>query len=83
VVDQKVAIRAIYQEIMRLSGDLLQQVQLFDIYQGKGIGLGKKSLALSLTFQHASRTLIEDEINALLQEIVNGLQQAFDAKLRE
>ncbi|MGB6976307.1 MAG: phenylalanine--tRNA ligase subunit beta [Gammaproteobacteria bacterium] len=83
VVAQEVAIQPIYQEIMRLSDDLLQQVQLFDIYQGKSIEVGKKSLALSLTFQHASRTLIEEEVNVLLQKIIAGLQQTFGAKLRE
>jgi phenylalanyl-tRNA synthetase beta chain len=83
VVDQKVAIQPIYQEIKHLSGDLLQAVQLFDIYQGKNIEAGKKSLALGLTFQHGSRTLVDDEVNALLQKIVVGLQHTFGAKLRE
>jgi phenylalanyl-tRNA synthetase beta chain len=83
VVAQDIAIQPIYQEILRIAGDLLQQVQLFDIYQGKGIEVGKKSLALSFTFQHASRTLVEEEVNALLQKIVRGLQEIWGAKLRE
>ena len=56
---------------------------LFDIYQGKGIEPGKKSVALGLILQDPSRTLIEEEVTALVKGIVTMLSNQFQAILRE
>jgi phenylalanyl-tRNA synthetase beta chain len=55
---------------------------LFDVYQGKGIDPNRKSVALGLTFQHASRTLTDDEINGFVNQIVAALTKNLDASLR-
>jgi phenylalanyl-tRNA synthetase beta chain len=55
---------------------------IFDTYQGEGIAKGKKSLALSLTFQHFARTLQDEEINKLMDLIINELEKNFQAILR-
>ncbi len=83
ILPQEVAADAINEKIISISGELLQNVQLFDIYQGKGIDLGKKSMALGLTFQHPSRTLIDNEVNELVLKIITVLNNEFGAKLRE
>lgn len=64
-------------------GKLLQKVVVFDIYSGKGIDVGRKSVAISLTFQHAQRTLVENEIENLMQTMIRDLQSKFNAQLRE
>ncbi len=62
---------------------LLAQVQLFDVYEGKGVPKGQKSLAYSLTFQAPGRTLAEAEIEAVQQSIVSALAAEIGAVLRD
>lgn len=83
ILPEDVSAGAVNKKITSIGGELLQNVQLFDIYQGKGIDLGKKSMALGLTFQHPSRTLIDSEVNKLVHKITTVLNSEFGAKLRE
>ena len=62
---------------------LLTEARLFDVYEGKGVPEGKKSLAYSLTFQAADRTLTESEIEAVQQSIVTALAAETGAVLRD
>ncbi len=62
---------------------LLEEVALFDFYQGKQIADGKKSLAFRLWFSDGDRTLTEAEIQAVHKKIVDRLQKEFSATLRE
>ncbi len=68
--------------IVEKAGKLLNSVQIFDVYQGQNIEKGQKSIALGLTFQDASRTLKDDEIQAVVDYLIKGLEQEFNAKLR-
>ena len=61
---------------------MLKNLKLFDVYQGKGIDPTRKSIALGLTFQHASRTLTDDEINHSMDSIVTSLEAQLGASLR-
>lgn len=61
----------------------LTAVNLFDIFQGKGMGTCKRSLAYSLVFRSLSRTLTDDEVNASLQKIVTGLKEKLGVEIRE
>jgi phenylalanyl-tRNA synthetase beta chain len=63
--------------------ELLQAVNIFDIYCGDKIEQGKQSIALRLRFQHLSRTLTDVEIDNLLQKIIKDLEKKFNAFLRE
>lgn len=83
VVTTNVPAEEIRQKILELGEDLLKNVQIFDIYQGKSIEAGKKSIALSLTFQHISRTLVDGEINEFMQNIIKILHKEFNATLRD
>ncbi len=58
-------------------------VDLFDVYVGEGVESGKKSLAISLSLQEQSRTLQDDEIDALIQTVLNDLEEQHAAKLRD
>jgi len=70
-------------DVMRASaGEWLTDVRLFDLYEGKGIELDHKSLALSLTWQHASRTLTDEEITGFIDCVINDLEKQFSARLR-
>jgi len=65
------------------AGELLIDLHLFDVYQGERIGVGKKSVALGLTFQHSTRTLRDEEINEVIHHVVAMLERDLDATLRE
>lgn len=82
IVDQIVTASALRQCIQSAADDTLQNLKLFDVYQGKGIDPTRKSIALGLTFQHASRTLTDDEINNSMDKIVASLEAEFGASLR-
>ena len=68
--------------ILENAGNWLQNLKLFDVYQGKGIDPNRKSIALGLTFQHPSRTLTDDDINNSVKRVVASLQDRFEASLR-
>lgn len=74
---------AIEKLILKKAGKLLNNVQIFDVYQGQNIEKGQKSIALALTFQDATRTLKDEEIQVVVDNLINDLKQEFNAKLRE
>lgn len=82
IVDQGVTASELRQCITTGATDTLQNLKLFDVYQGKGVDPNRKSLAIGLTFQHASRTLTDDEINDSVDKIVASLEAQFGASLR-
>jgi phenylalanyl-tRNA synthetase beta chain len=69
VVDADLPAQTVEETIRAAGGELLQHVQLFDLYQGEQIPAGKKSLAYALTFQAEDRSLTEDEVLQLYQRI--------------
>lgn len=66
----------------KAAGQNLVQITLFDVYTGKQVEAGKKSLAFSLTFQSNDKTLTDAEVNTAIEKIVAKLQKDFDADLR-
>jgi phenylalanyl-tRNA synthetase beta chain len=82
VVNNEVNAAAILGELRRAAGPDLQELTLFDVYQGQNIESGKKSLALGLTFQHASRTLVDADINPIIDSCIKALEAKFNAELR-
>ncbi|EAS64399.1 phenylalanine--tRNA ligase subunit beta [Photobacterium angustum] len=64
-------------------GELLTDVNLFDVYTGKGVEEGNKSLAIALTLQSAERTLEEADIASAVEAIVAALAEKFGASLRD
>ena len=63
-------------------GGVLSQLKLFDRYSGKGVEAGRKSLAMGLILQDASRTLTDDDADRCVREAVTALEKACKAKLR-
>ena len=82
VVDDKVTSKDIEVNIKKAGGSLLSSSKVFDIYTGKGIPEGKKSLAYSLTFASQNRTLTDDEINKAVEKIIERLEKELKAELR-
>ncbi len=82
IVDGHVSAADINACIRSVSDETLQNLKLFDVYQGKGIETNRKSLALGLTFQHPSRNLTNEEINDSMDKIVASLEAELGASLR-
>lgn len=83
IIEKHIPAASLLAKIQHKAEDVIKQVQVFDVYEGKGIPEGQKSIAISITMQHTQRTLTDQEINALMESIVTDLQQAFNVKLRE
>ena len=82
IVDQGTPASALTAAIHDVAGKYLTNLKVFDVYVGKGIDPHRKSVALGLTYQHPSRTLNEDEINASVSEIIAALGDRYNASLR-
>lgn len=75
VVDTDITSNEIAVAIKKSAGSLLLNTEVFDVYTGKGIEEGKKSLAYSLTFGTNDRTLTDEEINKVLEKIIERLSK--------
>jgi len=82
LVDADQPVQSLLDTIRGQAGEWLVDSHLFDVYQGKGVPEGRKSVALGLTWQHPSRTLNDEEINQLVDAIVAESHQHLGAELR-
>ncbi len=82
LIQESVPFHSIQDTIKKVAGEWLKQVEIFDVYQGKGILVGQKSIALALTLQHSSRTLIDEEVADLIERVIVSLKEKFNAELR-
>ncbi|NMP28843.1 phenylalanine--tRNA ligase subunit beta [Rahnella sp. SAP-1] len=83
VVAENVAADDILAECKKVGANQVVGVNLFDVYRGKGVAEGYKSLAISLVLQDTARTLEEEEIAATVARCVEALKQRFQASLRD
>jgi phenylalanyl-tRNA synthetase beta chain len=82
VVAKSVTAKEVIETIKKSSGDLLESVRLFDVYEGANVGEDKKSLAFSLRFRAFDRTLNSEEISTLRGQIIETVQQRHRGSLR-
>jgi phenylalanyl-tRNA synthetase beta chain len=82
MVDRNLPVADIESHLRELAGENLVGLRIFDVYQGDKIESDKKSVALGLTWQHPSRTLGDDDIQAIIERCVKGLDVKINAKLR-
>jgi phenylalanyl-tRNA synthetase beta chain len=82
VVDQAIPAAVVVGALREAGGPLLEDVRVFDLYQGAQIAPGKKSLALRLSFRAADRTLSEAEVNTLRGRMLEQVAAALGAELR-
>ena len=89
IVDEKIEVGEIEKAIIRKTRKLLkgkkslEELKLFDIYRDEKIGENKKSVAYSLVFRDSSKSLSDDEINPVMEEITKELENKFNAELRK
>lgn len=83
IVEESVTAGAIARTIENVAGELLQDLRVFDVYRGKGVDSGRKSVALGLTLQDSSRTLNDTEVTDIIEKVVATLGKELGATLRE
>ncbi len=83
IIDEAVASAEVVHTMHQEGGPYLTGVEIFDVYRGKQVPAGKKSLAFHLHFQAMDRTLTEEEVNRLMENIFAAVSRNFQAKLRE
>lgn len=82
LIEQSLNVSQIASVVRETAGPNLTDLIVFDVYAGKGIPEGQKSLGLGLTLQDHSRTLSEEDISSCLSRIVAKLEKEFGASLR-
>ena len=83
IVDEVITASEIINCVKKSTGPVLQDVIIFDVYRGKGIEEGKKSMALSLVIQDDTQTLTDSEIDAIVSRLLLLLANEKNAKLRD
>jgi phenylalanyl-tRNA synthetase beta chain len=82
VVDETVAAGDLVKAVAAADKALIAGVWVFDVYAGKGVPEGAKSLAVEVTIQPTDHTLTDTEIEALSARVVAAAEKAVGAKLR-
>jgi len=82
LVDQKVTAADIIRAAQAADKILIETVDVFDLYEGKGVPEGKKSLAIAVTLQPREKTLTDSEIDAVAKKIVDEVAKKTGAQLR-
>jgi len=68
--------------IQQTAGEIIEEIKLFDVYKGKQIPEGYKSLAFSIKYRSHERTLTDEEVNQIHEKIIKTLENKLNAKLR-
>lgn len=82
LIDKKYSHSEIEKVITNNAGEFVNQVRLFDLYEGKNIPSEKKSVAYSITFVPKEKTFTENEIDNFMKKIISSLSSNFQAELR-
>ena len=83
VIDSHVSYKQVQETTEQLKLDALQSYGLFDIFESEKLGAGKKSYALSYTFQLQDRTLTDAEIEQLMKQLMDTYKNKLSAQIRE
>lgn len=81
-MDEAVAVGPLMAAMRRAGGNLLETIDMFDVYRGAQVGEGKKSVAFSLLFRATDRTLTEPEITKAMDKVLRSCAEQFGAVLR-
>lgn len=82
VIDEEVEVGTIEAIIQKKGRKNLEEIKLFDVYRNERLGQNKKSIAYSLKFRSKDRTLTDQEINNIMDEIIKELEKNLGAELR-
>ncbi|OEY66984.1 phenylalanine--tRNA ligase subunit beta [Marinobacter sp. X15-166B] len=82
IIENGIAFADVERVVRQQAGNHLTALRAFDVYEGQSVGEGKRSVALSLFWQHPERTLHEEEVHKLFNEVITALTEELGATLR-
>ncbi len=82
LVDEDINSEVILKEIKNVEAKLIQKIFIFDVYKGKNIPEGKKSIAIKIIFQDKSKTLKDERVNKIIDKILKVLDEKYGIKIR-
>ncbi|WP_461200134.1 phenylalanine--tRNA ligase subunit beta [Anoxybacillus sp. TBDG-1] len=82
VVDEHIVAGELQKAIIETGGELLKEVTIFDVYKGDRLPEGKKSIAFSLRYYDPERTLTDEEVTNVHEQVIQAVEQQFGATLR-
>ena len=83
IVDKDVTVDTLTNEIRRAGGRLLNEISVFDVYTGENIDKNKKSIAFSLKFLDLTRTLTDEEVMEVFNNIINSVTTKLNCEIRD
>jgi phenylalanyl-tRNA synthetase beta chain len=83
IVDEAVQAGDMLNAIRETAGDLAESVEIFDLYTGKQIPPGKKSVAFSIKYRSLTRSLSSEEVEKVQQDVISAVKQRFNAEIRD
>lgn len=75
ICDETIPVRMLEKAITKGAGNLLETIQLFDVYQGEQIEGGKKSVAFNIVLRSAENTLAEEQVNSTMKKVMKELEK--------
>ena len=83
IVNKNISSQTIIKSINEKENDFIDEVNIFDVYEGEGIPEGKKSIAISIVLQPRDKTLKDSEIELICKKIIDNVVNNTGAVLRE
>jgi phenylalanyl-tRNA synthetase beta chain len=83
VVDKHVPFKIIEETAWKIRQDRLKQVSLFDLFESEKLGENKRSLALSFTFQDEEKTMTDDEVDRIMNQLMKAFETDLQAEIRK
>ncbi|NOY67180.1 MAG: phenylalanine--tRNA ligase subunit beta, partial [Gammaproteobacteria bacterium] len=83
VVNDEVSCQQVLDVIKQTEAEIIKEVRIFDVYKGKGVDSGRKSIALGLILQESSRTLTDQDVESATVKVVGELDNKLGATLRD
>lgn len=82
IVNKSIASSSIENVIKAAAGKFFRDIEIFDVYEGKGIEEEKKSIAISVSWQSNKQTLKDADIDSAVERIVNSMKKELGGELR-
>jgi phenylalanyl-tRNA synthetase beta chain len=83
IIDRKITYSRVEEVIQQTNLRKLKSTRLFDVFESDKLGQGKKSIAISCTFQDVEKTLTDKEIDSMMNKLMQQLEQQLQAEIRK
>ena len=82
LIDKNVSFQSLKDTAYKTERKILQDVNLFDVYEGKNLPKDKKSYGISFTFQDKNKTLTDKQVERVMEQLLQNFKSQFGAELR-